>query len=128
MDFVIEDKVIHIDYVNIEAVKINYYMVDLEIMFSKTPFLNSVSFRPLTLRKDAQDFGFVQPFASEELWLDSGMTSFKYPIPQDLASKNLLIELVNVDSGLKQQKNYYSADLRVRVIENCGELKVFVPS
>ncbi len=43
MDFVVEDKIIHIDYVNVEKVQINYYMIDLEILFSKTPFLNSVS-------------------------------------------------------------------------------------
>jgi len=45
MDFVIEDRVIHIDYANVEMVKINYYMIDLEIMFSKTPFLNSVGIK-----------------------------------------------------------------------------------
>lgn len=43
MDFIIEDKTIHIDYVNIDGVRINYYMIDLEVLFSKTPFLNSVS-------------------------------------------------------------------------------------
>jgi len=56
------------------------------------------------------------------------MMNFKYPIPEDLALKNLLIELVNAVSGIKQQKTYYSAVLRVRVIENFGELKVFVPN
>ena len=41
MDFVIEDASLMIDYVNVERVKINYYMIDLEILFSKTPFISS---------------------------------------------------------------------------------------
>lgn len=42
LDFIIEDKALNIDYQNVENVTINYYMIDLEILFSKTPFLNSV--------------------------------------------------------------------------------------
>lgn len=56
------------------------------------------------------------------------MTNFKYPIPDDLAKKNLVIEISNAPSGIKQLKTYYSADLKVRVIENFGELKVFIPN
>jgi len=41
MDFTIEETTIHIDYVNIDKIKVNYYMIDLEILFSKTPFLTS---------------------------------------------------------------------------------------
>lgn len=50
MDFTIEHKTIHIDYVNIDNVKINYYIIDLEVLFSKTPFLTQVPIQntPLT--------------------------------------------------------------------------------
>jgi hypothetical protein len=43
MDFTIDNqtKTIIIDYVNVQKVKINYYLIDLEIMFSKTPFISS---------------------------------------------------------------------------------------
>jgi hypothetical protein len=36
MDFTIDNqtKTIIIDYINVEKVKINYYLIDLEIMFS----------------------------------------------------------------------------------------------
>lgn len=54
--------------------------------------------------------------------------NFKYPLPEDLARKNLVIEISNAKSGIKQLKTYYSADLRVRVIENFGELKIFLPN
>jgi len=118
MEFVIEGTTIHIDYANIEAVKASYYMLDLEILFSKTPFLTS----------DVQDFGFVQPYAQAEVPLDSHQTSFKFPLDEKLAKKNLLIEISNAKSGIKLHKTYFSALLRVRLIENFGELKVFVPN
>jgi len=41
MDFTIEEATIHIDYVNMDKVKVSYYILDLEILFSKTPFLTS---------------------------------------------------------------------------------------
>jgi len=94
MDFVIDSqtKTIIIDYINVERVKINYYLIDLEIMFSKTPFISS----------DTQDFSFVQPFLSEELALDSNSTTFKFPITEELATRNLIIEVAAPEAnGLK---------------------------
>ncbi len=119
MDFTIDSqsKSILIDYINVGKIKINYFLIDLEILFSKTPFISS----------DAQDFSFVQPFLSEEISLDSNQTSFKFPIPSDLSSRNLVIEISAIEAnGVKQMKTYFSATLKVRVIENFGELKVFI--
>lgn len=44
MDYTIENKTINIDYLNIDLVIIKYYIIDLELLFSKSPFLNSVIF------------------------------------------------------------------------------------
>jgi hypothetical protein len=43
MDFTIDSqaKSILIDYINVEKVKVNYYLIDLEILYSKTPFISS---------------------------------------------------------------------------------------
>lgn len=45
MDFTIDTqtKSILIDYINVSNVTANYYLIDLEILFSKTPFISSVS-------------------------------------------------------------------------------------
>jgi hypothetical protein len=44
MDFTVDNltKSIIIDYVNVDKVRVNYYLIDLEILFSKTPFISSV--------------------------------------------------------------------------------------
>lgn len=51
MDFTVDNntKAIIIDYINVAKIRVNYYLIDLEILFSKTPFITS----------DAQDFSFV---------------------------------------------------------------------
>lgn len=45
MDFTIDasTKTLHIDYINVSKIKVNYYLIDLEILFSKTPFISSVT-------------------------------------------------------------------------------------
>ena len=69
----------------------------------------------------------MQPFNSEQIPLDPNQTTFKFPIPSELATRNLVIEVAAKESnGLKQLKTYFSATLKVRVIENFGELKVFI--
>ena len=42
LDFNIEGDSICIDYVNISKVKISYYVIELETLFSKTPFMTQV--------------------------------------------------------------------------------------
>lgn len=79
----------------------------------------------LTLQK-TNEFGFVQPFLSIVEDLKEGSTNKKIAIPEDLSTKNLLIEVGDQKSGLKQLQTYFSAILRVRLFENYGELKVFI--
>mmetsp|Transcript_9905 Transcript_9905/g.9750 ORF Transcript_9905/g.9750 Transcript_9905/m.9750 type:complete len:124 (+) Transcript_9905:1441-1812(+) len=57
--------------------------------------------------------------------IDPNQTSFKFAIPEELASKNLVIEMQNNQNGLKSQKSYFSSTLKVRLFEDYGELKVF---
>ena len=59
--------------------------------------------------------------------LDQNSTTFKFPIPSDLATRNLVIEVAaNESNGIKSMKTYFSATLKVRVVENFGELKVYI--
>lgn len=38
----------------------------------------------------------------------------------------MLIEVTNSESGIKRMQTYFSATLKIRLIENYGELKVFL--
>ena len=67
MDFEVQGESVTIDYVNVQTVKINYYVTELEILFSKTPFLSQVKypFFSYFCLQESHDFGFVAPFESE---------------------------------------------------------------
>jgi len=58
---------------------------------------------------------------------DPRETNFIIPIDKVLSKKNLLVEVSSDECGTKKIKPYYSASLRVRMFENFGELKVFIP-
>jgi hypothetical protein len=55
-------KIISISYLNVTNVKISYYPIDLEILFSKSPFLT-------TDLVSTDEFSFVQPFMQEDVQL-----------------------------------------------------------
>ena len=55
-------KTISISYLNLTNVKISYYPIDLEILFSKSPFLT-------TDLVSTDEFSFVQPFMQEDVQL-----------------------------------------------------------
>ena len=55
-------KTISISYLNVSNAKISYYPIDLEILFSKSPFLT-------TDLVSTDEFSFVQPFMQEEIEL-----------------------------------------------------------
>ena len=55
-------KTISISYLNVTNAKISYYPIDLEILFSKSPFLT-------TDLVSTDEFSFVQPFMQEDVQL-----------------------------------------------------------
>jgi hypothetical protein len=55
----------------------------------------------------------------ETLILAKSESTYKHPIPESLLGCNLLVEAAS-DNGLKQSGTYFSATLKVRVMENLG--------
>ena len=67
----------------------------------------------------------MQPFLQEKLVLNPGQTNISLKLNEDLALRNLIIELHSVEgNSLKNFATYFSATLRVLILENLGELKV----
>ena len=121
-DLSVEAKQIKIDSQNLKSVRVNFYEIDLELLFSRNPFL-----------QDFQgSFSFINPSKSIEVTLagddaanrnDSQKNVSKFiPLPEELQNKNILVEVVG--AGQTKSKPYYSHSLTVQVIENYGQLKV----
>ena len=96
---------------------LKFYFVDLEVLFSRSPFLAAA---------EASELSFVQPALVVEHGPlnDSGKEPVKthMDIPEALRKKNVVVEASG--AGKKAFATYFSTSLAVSVLENYGELKV----
>lgn len=56
LNITIEKQTINVKYSNINSLRVNYYEIDLEVLFSGNPFL----------KQGSGDFGYVKPNRSLE--------------------------------------------------------------
>ena len=113
----VKNKEINIFYKNISELEIKYYLIDIEILFSRSPFVQNTKV----------DFGFVKPIKIEKIKVNKESNENKYSlkISDDLKNKNFFFEVL---SGQKKENGiYYSSLLKYSLIEAIGEIKVMTP-
>ena len=92
-------------------------MIDIEILFSRSPFV----------KKTKVDFGLVKPQKIDNIKVNNESKENKYllKIPEELKNKNFYIEVL---SGKKKEKEIYNSSLlKYSIIESIGEIKVMTP-
>ena len=112
LDFTIEAKKIRLDYQRLKSVQVNYYLMDVELLFSRNPFVQG----------DSKQFARIVPNVTETVELPEGGTQFEWTLPNELASSNVLVEIVG--AGITRSQVYYSNALGVQLTENYGQLRV----
>ena len=113
----LKDQEININYKNISNITVKYYLIDIEILFSRSPFV----------KKTKVDFALVKPQKIETIKVENEKKENKYllKIPEELKNKNFFIE---VSSGKKKENEIYNSSLlQYSVIESIGEIKVKDP-
>lgn len=112
LQFEMESSTVKITHANIEEpCTINYYPMDIELLFSREPFVKDVGAQ-LTV---------IKPTRSEKIKLGSGELQ-DVKVPADLSGRNLMIEVTA--AGISRQQAYYPNQLKVDVIESYGQLRV----
>ena len=113
----IKDQNINIIYKNISEIKVKYYLIDIEILFSRSP----------SVKKTKIDFGFIKPQRTDIIKLDKKHEENKYilNIPHELKNKNFYIEISS--DKIKENDIYNSSLLKYSIIELIGEIKVLTP-
>lgn len=103
LSFEIEKQSLVVYYQNIDQIELNFYEIDLEVLFSRTPFLN----------KDRHEFSFVRANYTEKIILkkQNSLETLRFDIPKILASKNLYIQLKSATKVLNL--NYFFTNLKV---------------
>ncbi len=111
-EFEIDEKDIKIAYKNLEQVSVKFYSMDIELMFSRNPFVQS----------ESTQFSIIQPNQTLTVKLNKDTENQIIKIPENLADKNLMIEIEG--PGIIKSKSYYPNSMLIQMIENYGIVKV----
>lgn len=111
-DFSIASRRITLNYRNLDQCRINYYPMDIELLFSRNPFL----------QKETDQFAMILPHSSTDMELNKAEEQIAFDLPQAYHNSNLMVEILG--AGLKKSCVYYAHSLDVQVIENYGYVNV----
>lgn len=112
LDLKIDGTKVNLDFQNLDTVQVNYYEMDLEFLFSTTPFVSS----------DGGGFSIVKPNRTEVVKLPAGKQVHTFPLPNEYQAKNVLVEVVG--GGKRRSQAVYANELRTILSENFGILTV----
>jgi hypothetical protein len=108
----VEGSTLKIEHRNTSEVTINLYAVDLELLFSKTPFV----------RDDLATMAMVEPTRSERIELESKDGIKQFRLNDVMARQTLLVE---VSSGAARATTlYYGGNLTAYVSQAFGQIQV----
>ncbi|HBJ38947.1 MAG TPA: hypothetical protein DDZ51_30205 [Planctomycetaceae bacterium] len=108
----VEGSILKIEHRNTSEVTINLYAVDLELLFSKTPFV----------RDDLATMAMVEPTRSERIELESKDGIKQFRLNDVMARQTLLVE---VSSGAARATTlYYGGNLTAYVSQAFGQIQV----
>jgi len=111
-DFRVEAKQVAVDYQNLQRITVNYYLMDIELLFSRNPFVQEYS----------GQFSHIKPNLTQNLDLPADAKKHSFALPEQLHNSNVLVEISG--GGKTKSQAYYSNSLSVQVIESYGQVRV----
>ncbi|MFC1705899.1 hypothetical protein ACFL59_03640 [Planctomycetota bacterium] len=111
-EFKVEDRTITLNYQNLDTCMVNYYLMDIELLFSRQPFV----------QEGADRFAMIRPNRSETLTLQKERKVFSFDLPQEYQGANVVVEVVA--QGVRKAQAYYAHRLLPQVIASYGQVKV----
>lgn len=112
LELQVEAGQIRLDARNLESCTLNFYPMDLELLFSRNPFLS----------EGTAQFSYVRPVLSQTVDLKGGREPLTLDLPAEFRTKNVMVEALG--AGLRKTQGYYANTLKVQVIETYGQLVV----
>jgi hypothetical protein len=111
LEFQVEAQKVALSYHNLKRVTVNYYLIDIELLFSRNPFVQT----------QGGQFAHIRPNMTQGIDLPEKQTQLTFELPEKLQRSNVLIEI----SGQGQSKSqpYFANSLAVQVQENYGQLR-----
>ena len=112
LEIELEGRELAIAHQGIDSCTVSYYRMDIELLFSRQPFMQDQSAR----------FALVQPNDRETVALDGASALHRHPLAEAYHRANAIIEVAS--GGLRQTVASYAHELELRVVEAYGQLRV----
>lgn len=121
-DFKVENGVAKINSQNLDDLTVNLYEMDVELLFSRSPFAQD----------NLDGFSLIRPNHSQQVSLnktgdakaqvDGDERIREFELPVEMQNKNVLVELVGGDQT--RSIPYFAHSLDIQLVEKFGQLKV----
>lgn len=111
-EFKIEAGKLIINHHMIEQVRVNYFQMDIELLFSRNPFM----------REDSGRFSHIRPNQTQIIDLNPGDTVHTFDLPDSFKADNIMVEVIG--QGIRKSRVHYANSLNTLVIENYGQVRV----
>ncbi len=111
-DFTVEARKVNLNYQNVRDCLVNFYRMDVELLFSKNPFV----------QQHAGQFAYIRPNATRTFKLDADKTTLSFDLPKEFHNQNVMVEIQS--GGIRKSQPYFSNSIALQVIENYGHLKI----
>ena len=112
LELTVEAKQVRVNYQNIDEVEVNFYKMDIELLFSRNPFV----------QQHSGQFASIRPNATRTIKLSGKEASHTFDLPEEFHTSNVLVEVIG--GGQRKSQAYYANSLTAQVIENYGQIRV----
>lgn len=112
LELKVEAGQVTLEYRHLAACELRYYVMDVEFLFSTSPFV----------QQGSGAFGYVKANRFDAIAFADDDGSLTLDLPAELRSSNVLVEARA--AGLVRRQAYYANTLRVQMIESYGQVKV----
>ncbi|MEZ5978028.1 MAG: hypothetical protein R3F34_07415 [Planctomycetota bacterium] len=112
LDLRVEGRTVHVTYANLASCEVNYHPMDVELLFSGSPFV----------QQGPGSFAYVVPRRSDVLRLDPAKNETTFELPDEFRNANLSIEVRA--GGIARRETVFAGSLSVQWIENFGQVRV----
>jgi len=111
-DFEIQDNVIIISYEDVYQCKVQYYKMDIELLFSTSPFV----------QQNLGNFSYIMPNLSATIDLPRESEILRIELPAECRNTNVMVEFTA--GKIAKVKPHFSHNLFTKVIQKQGIIKV----
>ncbi len=112
LELQVEQGTVTVTYRNLTAATLRFYRMDVELLFSRQPFV----------QQQSEQFSFVRPNLEQPVALPSDAMQWSAPLPEALTGANVIVEVVA--GSLRRSTAYFAHALSVQLSPRYGQLRV----